>query len=277
MPEDTYEIVPFERVGPVEFGMTRAELDAAGLGTPWVDGERPRLMFREHLFVGFDGSERVKWVEVTPPASAWFDGVRLHDVLDEVTTALARRGLPATRGRGEFEGSTYVEDAGILLWCEDPGWIETVTATRRDSVIRNPWTLPPVPVPVTPSTVGDLQLGMPWEEVAERATQVRPVGAKVLASLPPNLGVVFHQQEGLTLIDVEPPSVAVVADVPLRGPADEIANALRQMGLDVHRHDARDVRAGHPWAPWFWVPAYRLMFDADESGEILHVLIKPSP
>lgn len=130
-----WQIVPFERFGPVAFDMTREDVTRA-LGTP----EGADVLFLHYgalATVGFDRGGRCNWVAISPgrPIVASVDGLDLIGGHDEVAGRLADHGHRARPGRAEEAdaGSTYFDDIGVYFGREDfdEQSLATVAAYRR--------------------------------------------------------------------------------------------------------------------------------------------------
>jgi len=131
-----WEIVPYERFGPVAFGMRREDvIDALG---PPEDDRRGFFHYDELLgTVGFDPEGNCNWVAMSPggPVEARVAGISLVGDHDEVVARLAERGHRIRQGIEEEgdAGSTYVDDLGVYLWREDSEEpdLDTVAAYPR--------------------------------------------------------------------------------------------------------------------------------------------------
>jgi hypothetical protein len=134
--DDDWEIVPYERFGPVAFGMTREDVTEA-LGRP--EAVDSGFFHYERLLatVGFDSKGKCNWIATSPgrPVRATVADIDLVGDHDEVVRRLAEHGHTARQGLADEAdaGSTYVDDLGVYLWREDsdePG-LDTVAAYRR--------------------------------------------------------------------------------------------------------------------------------------------------
>jgi hypothetical protein len=128
-----WEIVPFEAVGPIRFGMPRSEIHRA-LGEtprPFKKGLSENLTeaFKEiGVHVYYDGSGRVEFVEAFSPSRLRFRGVDLwRENAAEVLAELRNLGL---RVRDDGAGGLWFDDCGFSLYSPN-GRTEGVSAFRR--------------------------------------------------------------------------------------------------------------------------------------------------
>jgi hypothetical protein len=132
--DDDWDIVPYERFGPVAFGMTREEV-IERLGPP--EGTHAGLFHYGLATVGFDAQGGCNWVATSPgrPIRASVTGIDLVGDHDEVVGRLAQHGHEARQGAADEgdAGSTYVDDVGVYLWREDSDEpvLDVVAAYRR--------------------------------------------------------------------------------------------------------------------------------------------------
>ncbi len=131
-----FVIRPYEGYGPIDFGMSRAEI-ASMFGPPDSElegylGTKRYIYHQIGLFVDFDDDARVKFVQVGSPGVPVLDGLRLVGPRAELLATLAERGYELQQGDAQTgdAGSTYVIGRGTVIWCEDDE-VETVGAWRR--------------------------------------------------------------------------------------------------------------------------------------------------
>ena len=133
MADNGWAVEPFDKVGPLRFGMARGEVREA-LGE---EGREFRKGFSENLteaynsagvHVYYDKDGAVEFVEAFSPAQPTYQGVELlqpdtSSILDE----LNKRGLTA---RDDGEGGLWFDDHGFALFAPG-GKTEGVSIFRR--------------------------------------------------------------------------------------------------------------------------------------------------
>jgi hypothetical protein len=106
------EIVPYESVGPVRFGMSRDDVKGV-LGTPVAIGFGDTRFVYEHLVIDFDDHGAAEITVDTPQAVQILGRTVLNDV-DGWETLL---GMSKERFRGD--GSLVLMDIGVSI-TDDP-------------------------------------------------------------------------------------------------------------------------------------------------------------
>lgn len=113
----TLEILPKQGVGPIRFGMTRAEVRKQ-LGPPDDGKGEDREWYLDDLAVDFDGDGTVEFVEIAESENyrATFEGECLHEL--EADAAVAHVSAHAAYDENDPElGFTYVfPELQLSLW-----------------------------------------------------------------------------------------------------------------------------------------------------------------
>lgn len=125
---ERWEVVPFEAVGPLRFGMSKAEV-AATLGEDPDVVDETREAFDEvgcQTEYGDDG--RLESVTVYAPAVLVVRGVEVHEdqAMEDAVRALEALGQ---HGR-EHQGVTWFEETGTMLY-GPTGTVEGAGAYRK--------------------------------------------------------------------------------------------------------------------------------------------------
>jgi hypothetical protein len=96
---DRFEIVPFERVGPVSFAMTDSQVKDC-LGQPARElpsrhGGVSQDHFEHSIFIDFDERNRLVYVTLYPEVAATLEGVELlQTTVAKLRSVLELRGVP---------------------------------------------------------------------------------------------------------------------------------------------------------------------------------------
>lgn len=112
----TFEIKPKIGVGPIRFGMTRAEVREQ-LGSP-EDGDSDREWYLEDLAIDFDASGRVSFIEIAESENykATLNSKCLHDLEADEAIAHVQAIAPYDENDPEL-GYTYMfPNLQISLW-----------------------------------------------------------------------------------------------------------------------------------------------------------------
>jgi hypothetical protein len=123
-----WDIVPFERVGCVVFGMRQSQLAALNLGRSRVmkKAGQPVEQFLDHglvvYFVGPSG-DQVGLVEFGGPTFPSLNGNQLDRTIKADPTRVDRLGLPTRRDRF---GSIWLDTLGIALYLEGDSYAVSV-------------------------------------------------------------------------------------------------------------------------------------------------------
>jgi len=123
-----WEIVPFERVGGLVFGMRQSELATLNLGRSRVmkKAGQPVEQFLDHgLVVYFVGpsQDQVGLVEFSGPTFPSVNGSQLDRTIKADPTRVDRLGLPTRRDRF---GSIWVDTLGIAFYLEGDSYAVSV-------------------------------------------------------------------------------------------------------------------------------------------------------
>src|SRR5438045_1113381 len=128
------EILPFEGVGEIRFGMTIQEVKARTRNLALrVNGRMHPAQIG--AFVDFDDDGRSEGIEFTglpgEPAGV-LSGVALRGTLVELGDSLTRRRWDRERGLGVSSDTIFVLKAGVTLWTEDlEGQVQAIGVWRR--------------------------------------------------------------------------------------------------------------------------------------------------
>lgn len=123
-----WELTPFEAVGPLRFGMSKAEVAATLVEEPWVIDHTREAFDKAGAQPGYDGDGLVDMVLVHDPAYLVVRGVevRTDQPLPEAVAALEAAGL-----HGHYRaGSTWFEEDGVVLYAPN-GLVEGAGAYRK--------------------------------------------------------------------------------------------------------------------------------------------------
>lgn len=117
------EIIPYERFGPVEFGMIRPEV-ADVLGPPdHVLSSDMSYHYAGLGNLGFDAAGRCDWLGSFPGrVTAVVEGVHLAGGFDQIIGRLTAAGYQVLHGRPDWVdfGFSYCDELGILIGREGP-------------------------------------------------------------------------------------------------------------------------------------------------------------
>ena len=130
---DTYQIVPFEGVADLRFGLPRSTVQAllGGNFRTFREGADESVAVDSYDETGFhlvyDADDRLEFIEMFFPAMPMYDGVSLLEGdLEDVLTQLSNQGY---RYRLGPEGYNF-PDLGLVLYAPDES-IEGVSVYRR--------------------------------------------------------------------------------------------------------------------------------------------------
>ena len=130
---DEWVISPFESLGPLRFGATAPEVQAAAGGTPtrFQKGASPNLT-EAYDEIGFhayyDSDEKLEFIDAFPPCRVTYAGVDLlRPKMSDATEELASLGL---QGRDDRDGSLWFDQHGFGLYAPH-GHVEGVSVFRR--------------------------------------------------------------------------------------------------------------------------------------------------
>ena len=114
-----WEVLPFDGLGPLRFGMTAVDVEGA-LGVAPIrfkkgESEEPTLAFNSlgvHAY--FDDDGILNFIEVFSPCRVWFRGLELIGS-DSATlrSSLAESGFTV---RADGQGGCWVDSAGFALF-----------------------------------------------------------------------------------------------------------------------------------------------------------------
>jgi len=130
-----FEIRPYKGFGPIDFGMSREQVEEK-LGPPdkpFADEERNRERFFYDRFgfrVDFDESGFCWFIESWPPCEPILDGLKLAGRFDDILAKLQQLGHETA---GAIDSGDFL-DIGVALWREDDEreGIDSISAMTRD-------------------------------------------------------------------------------------------------------------------------------------------------
>jgi hypothetical protein len=128
-----WEIVPFEKVGDVNFGMRQSELAALNLGRSRLvkkAGQRVEQFLDHGIVVCYGGpnEDQVGLIEFSGPVFPSVKGSSLDRTIKAAPTQLDRLGLHARRDRF---GSVWIDALGIAFYLDGDSYAVSVFS-RRD-------------------------------------------------------------------------------------------------------------------------------------------------